>query len=269
MDLRLRQLEITYLQNGGIEDGVRLLKALVRGGKVPRHHVELAAIYQHPIAMELIGEPPAKFGHRDEKRVLPLTELRKTNWFDVAPWDCEVYHRRLLAVTQWCFERILEIINSPKGWWEQGVGWRESPVHPTIREQVDAVSDALNYVREILDNTEEHDPEVTHEIFAQIMDYGQEFLSMSDRDLAVNRMMLAVGATVRALDCNNDNGIISVSGPAWACASAAHLDAYLNVRDPDLPENPEQGFGPKVIEGAYTAIAREVVPWLLDPFPFA
>mgnify|MGYP001391236875 CR=1 FL=1 len=109
MDFRLRQLEIRY-KEGDDEAGAQLLSAMIRSGLVAPHKAELAAIYQHPVAMRVFDEPFADYGKRDEERLLPLS-LR--NYNQIAPWTSEVYIRRLYTLAKWSaftLEKDLELL---------------------------------------------------------------------------------------------------------------------------------------------------------------
>lgn len=242
MDLRLRELENHY-KSGDITAGAQLLSAMVRSGVVESHKAELAAIYQHPIAMLVFGESPAPYGKRDEERILPL-ELGSFD--NIAPWTCEVYIRRLLALAKWSsFSLEVEL--------ELAASSLQTAIFELVRDHLNGIP----FVEE----------ERLRLSQAATLAADAHHYNLHDGMIAQYYSWLAMGALARSIDCDNLHGIISDAGPAWACASMAALESHLGQRDPNLPENVRQGFGPRVIEAAYDVLLKDLTPWLLDPFP--
>lgn len=245
MDFHLRQLENEYKNTGDLDAGAQYLSALIRSGDVPIHKAELAAIYQHPVAMRLFGGKAVGYGeHRPEERVLPLD---RNNFNDIAPWTCEVYQRRLLSLVSWALDLMLE---------------HDAMEDETLATNiVDIVQDKIE--RKGLPLFDNQLFELQRSATLRSLDYmGMDYWSRAHYYL-----WMSLGALVKSLSCDNDSGIISDSGPAWACVSASNLEAHLGLRDPTLPENPEKGFGANILEGAYLALRDGLSPWLLQPFP--
>jgi len=236
MDLTLQQLRRDYL-NGDNEAGVALLSAYIRAGIIPRNYAKLAAAYKHPIAIEL-------FGDISEGDVLPCPD----EGVDFIDWPCELYIRRLLAVTRLAYTELRE--------------------HILNDNVIYACYEGFYHVEAGLKNMHQIDESETKRIFEGIMSFSNDYLNYGEAmDRAIYNLILAAGGTVRALGCDDEHGIISSSGPSWACASLSHLEDALDMRDPSLPQSPADAFGPTVMDKAYGAVAEELVPWLLDPFP--
>jgi hypothetical protein len=244
MDLRIQNLRKSYLSSGDYETGLALLRAYVHAGFIPYRHVELAAAYRYPLAVDLVG--PQK-----ETEVLPQKRGETTDW------PCEVYIRRCLAVSELAYEEIRNALG--------------------IEEELSAtINTAHRFARNCISGSPSWSPQLidfdqAHRLFQAVIEYTQEFLNYSgSEDPAMHNLVLSVAASIRSIECFKEQLKVvneSASGPTWGAASLAYLDDFMGRRDPDLPQNPGDGFGPKVMDKVYVALRNEMVPWLLDPFP--
>jgi hypothetical protein len=248
MDLRIQNLRKSYLSSGDYETGLALLRAYLHAGFIPYRHVELAAAYRYPLAIDLVGS-------QSETAILPQKRGESTDW------PCEVYIKRCLAVSELAYEEIRNALG--------------------IDDELDAtIIAAHRFARNCISGSPSWSPQLidfdqTHHLFQAVIEYTQEFLNYSgSEDPAMHNLVLSVAASIRTVECFKEQlktvteaVASSASGPTWGAASLAYLDDFMGRRDPNLPENPGDGFGPEVMDKVYAALRDEMVPWLLDPFP--